>query len=107
MAKYYGAVGFAKTEEIRPGVNSEKITEIHYRGDVLQNIRKLENANQVNDNITVSNRISIVADAYAEQNFHSIRYAEYMGARWKVLTVEVQRPRLIMTLGGVWNGKQA
>lgn len=107
MAKYYGAVGFAKTEEIRPGVNAENIDEIHYCGDILQNIRKLENTNQVNDNITVSNRISIVADAYAEQNFHSIRYAEYMGARWKVLTVEVQRPRLILTLGGVWNGKQA
>ena len=107
MAKYYGAVGFAKTVEIRPGVSREEISVGYYYGDIIQNIRKLDTTDQVNDNVTVSNRISIVADPYANQNFHSIRFAEFMGAKWKVTNVEVQRPRLILTLGGVWNGQQA
>lgn len=107
MAKYYGVVGFAETKETRPGVWVEDITEREYYGDIIQNIRKLETSDQVNDNVNVSNRISIVSDPYANQNFHSIRFAEFMGTRWKVSNVEVQYPRLILTLGGVWNGEQA
>ena len=107
MAKYYGSVGFAETKEIRPGVWKPDITERKYYGDIIQNIRKLESSDQVNDDINVSNRLSIVSDPYAYQNFHAIRYAEFMGTRWKVSNVEVQYPRLILTLGGVWNGEQA
>lgn len=107
MAKYYGSVGFAESKEIRPGVWKPDITERKYYGDIIQNIRKLESSDQVNDDINVSNRLSIVSDPYANQNFHAIRYAEFMDTRWKVSSVEVQYPRLILTLGGVWNGEQA
>lgn len=107
MARWYGSVGFAESKETKPGVWTPVITERTYFGEIIQNFRKLESSDQVNDDVNVSNKISIVADPYAEQNFHKIRYAEFMGAKWKVGNVEVQRPRLILTLGGVWNGKQA
>lgn len=106
MAKYCGVVGFAVTEETRPGIWTNVVTEREYYGDVLSNARRLQTIDQLNDDINVSNRISIVADAFANENFHSMRFIEYMGTVWKVTNVEVQRPRLILTLGGVYNGQR-
>ena len=107
MARFCGNVGFAETHEIRPGVWEEIITERTYYGDVVRNIRKLQSTSQLNDNVDVSNNISIVADPYAIQNFHAIRYVMFMGTKWKVLSVEVQYPRLILTAGGVYNVESA
>ena len=105
MAKWYGVIGYAETVETKPGVWKEQITERTYYGDLVRNIRKLQTADQLNDNINVANEISIVSDPYANQNFHSMRYVEFMGAKWKISNVEVQYPRLILTIGGVYNAQ--
>lgn len=107
MAKFYGNIGYAATVETTPGVWKEQITERTYFGDLLRNNRKLQTANQLNDNINVANEISIVADPFANENFHSMRYVEFMGTKWKITNVEVRFPRLILTVGGVYNGEQA
>ena len=105
MAKWYGLIGFGVTEETDPGSGlwEEIFEERNYYGDLLSNYRKLQNSGGVNDDVNIANKISIVADPFANQNFHSIRYAEFMGAKWKVTDVEVQYPRLILSLGGVYN----
>lgn len=104
MAKWFGKIGYAEQVEVVPGVWDEQIVEREYYGDVQRNFRKLQNSGEVNDDLTVANEISIVADPYAINNFYTMRYAEFHGAKWKVETVEVQYPRLILSLGGVWNG---
>lgn len=104
MAKYYGKIGFAESVESAPGVHVEKIVERNYYGELVRNSRRLQSANQLNDNINISNEISIVADPYADKNFHMMRYIEFIGTKWKISNVEVQPPRLILTAGGVWNG---
>ena len=104
MAKFYGNIGFAETVETEPGVWVEKMTVRPYYGDLVRNTRRLENSGGVNDNVNISNDISIIADPYANHNFHSIRYIEFMGAKWKVSNIEVRYPRLILTIGGVYNG---
>lgn len=104
MAKYYGPIGFAESVESAPGVHVEKIVERNYYGELVRNSRRLQSANQLNDNINISNEISIVADPYADKNFHMMRYIEFMGTKWKISNIEVQPPRLILTVGGVWNG---
>jgi hypothetical protein len=106
MAKWYGAIGYAELVETKPGVWTEQITVRNYYGDLLRNSRRLQSADQLNDNINISNEVSIVADPYANQNFHSMRYVEFMGTRWKITNVEVRYPRLILTLGGEYNGQQ-
>ena len=105
MAKFFGAIGYAVTSETKPGVYEEQIIEREYFGDVNRNIRKLENSEHLNDDINVSNEISIVSDPFANENFYSMRYAEFMGTKWKITAVEVKYPRLILTLGGVYNGQ--
>lgn len=107
MAKWYGVIGFSETVETTPGVYVEQITERHYYGDVIRNSRRLQSSDQLNDDVNVSNEISIVADPYAVQNFHTMRYIEFMGTKWKTTNVEVRYPRLILTVGGVYNGEQA
>ena len=105
MAKFYGKIGYANTVETKPGVYEEQIVERSYYGDLIRNTRRLQSADQVNDNINISNEISIVADPYATNNFHTMRYAVFMGTKWKISNVEVLYPRLILTLGGVYNGQ--
>ena len=105
MAKFYGKIGYANTVETKPGVYEEQIVERSYYGDLIRNTRRLQSADQVNDNINISNEISIVADPYATNNFHTMRYAFFMGTKWKISNVEVSYPRLILTLGGVYNGQ--
>lgn len=105
MAKFYGKIGYANTVETKPGVYEEQIVERSYYGDLIRNTRRLQSADQINDDINISNEISIVADPYATNNFHTMRYAVFMGTKWKISNVEVSYPRLILTLGGVYNGQ--
>lgn len=105
MAKFYGTIGFAETKETSPGVYNEEIVEHFYYGDLIRNNRRLQSGDKVNDDINVSNEISIVADPYANEHFYAMRYVSFMGAKWKISNVDVQYPRLILTLGGVYNGQ--
>lgn len=104
MPKFCGNIGYAISKETTPGVWIEDIVERQYFGDVYRNTRKLQSGNQVNDSIDISNEISILSDPFANENFHSMRYVIYMGAKWKVSSVEVRYPRLILTVGGLYNG---
>ncbi len=103
MAKFCGMVGFAVTDETSPGVWVKQITERQYYGDLLNNYSALQ-GNGVNDDINVRNKISIIADPFAEKNVHDIRYVTFMGAKWKISDVSVEYPRLILTVGGLYNG---
>lgn len=104
MAKFYGVVGYVESVETAPGVYTEIATKRKYYGDILKNVKKYVASEYLNDNLTISNSISILADAYAYDHFFAIRYVNWMGANWKVTEVEVQRPRLILSLGEVYNG---
>lgn len=105
MTKFYGKIGYTETKETTPGVWKEKNTERPYFGDLLRNTNKFQSSDQLNDNINISNEISIVADPYARDNFHLMRYVCFgaLDVKWKIISVEVQYPRLILTVGGVYN----
>lgn len=108
MAKFSGLIGYAEANvEVKPGVFVEKIVERPYRGDVVRNSRQLREADQINDDITVNNSISIVADQYAMNHIFAMRFVEWAGTLWSVTDVDVQSPRLILRLGGVYHGKRA
>lgn len=104
MSKFFGKIGFSDTVETYPGVYEEQITERDYYGDMLRNSRRLQSTDKVNDDINISNEISVLSDPYLDHSFHAIRYVVFMGTKWKVTNVEVAYPRLILTLGGIYNG---
>lgn len=106
MAKYYGKIGYAMSAETSPGIWTDSITERQYYGDLVRNTTsKWEKGEGLNDNLVITNSISIVADPFAYQHFHCMKYIQFAGQLWKITSVEVQRPRLILTLGGLYNGE--
>lgn len=107
MAKFYGVIGFASTVETDPGIWEETITERHYYGDVVRNMRMLQTpSSTVNDNVNISNEIIIVADPYAELNVYAMRYVEFKGNKWKITNADINYPRITLTIGGLYNVQQ-
>lgn len=109
MARFSGEVGYATSVEspANSGIWVDQITEQSYFGDVVRNTRRLMSGEHLNDDLSVNNSISIVADEYAIQHFFDIRYVRWAGTNWTVTNVEVQSPRLLLTLGSVYNGPTA
>lgn len=104
MAKFSGVIGYAIQQETAPGVWTDVVIERPYRGDILQNMNRWQASEQANDNFVIDNKLSIISDPYAYEHLQHIKYVKWMGATWKITKVEVQRPRLILTTGGLYNG---
>jgi hypothetical protein len=106
MARFHGKVGFGQTQDQGNGVHVEVIEYRIYSGDVIRDVRSSENDQKVNSDLRLSNSISIVSDAHANEHLPAIRYVEWMGTLWEVTEVEVRSPRLLLRLGGVYNGPE-
>lgn len=104
MSKYSGVIGFATSVEINPGVWEDQIEEKAYRGDILRNTRRWDDDTKINNNIKLNNRVSILSDLYLQQHIPYIKYIEWNGVKWKVGEAEINRPRIIFSLGDVYNG---
>jgi len=106
MGKYFGKIGYGESVETAPGAWEMQFVEKEVYGDVIKNKRTLIDAGDVNDDVKVSIKISFIADPFAVQNFLLIKYATYMGTLWKVTDVEEEYPRLLLTLGGLYNDER-
>ena len=105
MAKWHGVIGYVKQVEKSPGNFGFETTERKYRGDIIRNSRGWSTPSEgTNDNLTLNNQISIVADSFASDNSSFMKYVEIMGAKWKITNIEIQYPRLLLTIGGLYNG---
>lgn len=104
MAKFAGKIGFIKSVEKEPGLYENETIERSYTGDILQDIRRYNNTDVINDNLILGNRFSVVADDYVYKNMYSMKYLIWRGACWSITKVELQTPRIILTVGGVYNG---
>ena len=105
MAKFHGNIGFVEQYNSKPGVwSSERIVEREYYGDVLSSYFSARSTSETtNDELTLSNQISIVANKYAFENFQFMKYIVHMGVKWEITKVDVQYPRLVLSIGGVYN----
>lgn len=105
MAKFYGIIGYAVTKEQAPGVWVDEIIERPYTGDIIKASRRWQPNENLNANLTISETISIVADSFTLENLHSMKYVKWQGAAWNITSIEVNRPRLLLTVGGLYNGQ--
>lgn len=103
--KFYGKIGFTYQAETAPGVWEEKSEEKDVYGDVLSNVRRWETGSEINEDLTVSNRLSVVASRFIYEHLGAMRYVDWNGTTWKIKSAEIVRPRVILTLGGVYNGE--
>lgn len=105
MAKFCGEIGFAEVVQAAPGVHREQVTEHVYYGDVIKNARRYDNGGKINTDVSLNNTISVVMDDYLTNHFFAIRYVRWMGVCWSIESVEIQHPRAILTIGGIYNGE--
>ena len=103
MARYHGYVGYAIDVEAYPGVWEEQISEHEYFGDVIKNRMNIQQNGNVNAKITISNSISIIGDPFAYEHVYAMRYVTYLNKKWTITNIDLQRPRLILTIGGLYN----
>lgn len=101
--RYYGKIGYFETVETKPGLMEQKLVFKEAYGDVFRNTKRDTTGSNINDTITVSNQISIVADPYAREHFFYIKCIEWQGTLWTINSVDVQYPRLVLELGGLYN----
>lgn len=104
MAKFSGMIGYVKSVETEPGVYEDMIEEHRHYGDILQNTRRWEEGERINDALTINNRISVVADKFMRDNMYAMRYLWLYGQRWTITKVDIAVPRMVLTLGGIYNG---
>ena len=103
MAKFYGKIGYLISQQTSPGIWEESYEERSYRGDVLHNVVRFDSGDKIVDAININNRISIIADSFAKENFSYMKYVELAGVKWRITNIEIQYPRLLLTLGGIYN----
>lgn len=104
MTKYAGLVGYVVQEQTAPSVWTPVETPKRMKGDIIRQSASTQNDDKVNSDITLNHRVSLIGDAYAFSSYFNIRWIEIDGHKWEVTNVEVQRPRIIVSLGGPWNG---
>lgn len=104
MSKFAGKIGFIKSVEKVPGLYENETIERPYTGDILQDIRRYSNTEVINDDLTLGNRFSVIADSYIYDNMYAMKYLIWRGVRWSITKVELQTPRIILTVGGTYNG---
>ena len=102
MSRFYGAIGFARQEQTAPGVYSDTIVEKDYRGELIQNMVRWDSTDSVNDDMRISNTLSIIADPYSQNHISEMRYVVWLGKKWKITSVTVEHPRLKLELGGLY-----
>ena len=107
MTKFAGLIGFVITEESEPGVYEPVTRSKKYYGEVIRNYRRWESSTQINDSVSISNQISIVADKFAYENLQAMRWVEYLSAKWKINSVDVQYPRLVLEIGGLYHDRES
>jgi len=107
MARFFGIVGYGYSEETGTDIFEDVIVEIEYYGDIQKQRRRISEGESISDELTLNHSISIVADEYANNHYQAIKFVEVAGTPWTVDSVEVVSPRLLLTLGKVYNGPRA
>lgn len=106
MSKWFGKLGFVETKETELSVHSEIVTERDCYGDLTRNTRRNQSSDKVNDDISLANTLSVIADPYVQEHFCNLRYVTLYGRKWKVTDASVEYPRIVLTLGGLWHGNE-
>lgn len=107
MNQFRGKIGFSIPVNKGHGIYDNSVVERTYRGDILSQSRKLDAGTNINDNIDMNIRLSILSDDFLNVHLSQITYVHYMGGVWKVKSIEPSRPRIVLALGGVYNGPMA
>lgn len=104
MARFAGLVGYVTQEETSPGIWSSVEKSVMMKGELIRQSSNNRDAGKVNSDITLNHRVSLMGDSYSFDNYYNIKWVMVDKVKWEVSSIEIQRPRLILAIGGLWNG---
>ena len=104
MTKCSGVIGYILSVETQPGIWTGVPTEKNYYGDVVRDNRKIVDNNQINDSLNINNNISILSNKFMLENLAFMKFITFMSSKWKINSVDIIPPRIIITIGGLYNG---
>ena len=103
--RWYGRIGFTVDSDETFGIFEKTTTAKPYYGDVLYLRPRWEaRDNSTNNDLVANVQLSVVADDFAIRNSSYMTWAEYMGAKWCITSIEVVFPRILINLGSVYTG---
>lgn len=111
MSKWCGKIGLAicaeEDPENNPGVWTDIIKEVPAKGEIIKtSYRYQSNTDSTNDDISLNMSLSIISNTYLTNNFQSIKYITYKNGVWSVTGVSLENRRLILSIGGIYNGER-
>lgn len=103
--KFSGKAGFRIDDvEIEPGVYKPQVVVKAIKGSVVSNSYQHQNSDKSTiDNVRITNQLSIVANQFLNKHITNLMYVEFQGVKWKVESFDIQPPRVVVSLGGVYN----
>ena len=106
MAKYRK---LSRTSSQRKALLRGQVTQLLVNGKIVTteaNRWDIQPSGGVNDDLNSNHSVSVIMDPFMSENYQLIKYVRFMGVAWKVKTAELSYPRIKLTLGGEYNGKQ-
>lgn len=103
--KYVGNIGFLSSNtEVTGGIATQPIISKRYFGEIITTSSRLQTQDKINPDVTINNSIAILLDGYLNNNLSNIVYVEFLNKKWSVSSIELRHPRVILSLGGLYNG---
>jgi hypothetical protein len=104
MNRYSGVIGIRRPPvEVEPGIFEDVIEEVAITGSIYRRPARWAIGETAQDTLQMNQVISVVAPENIQNSLDGIVYATYQGRRWAVRSIEYNRPRLELSLGGTYN----
>lgn len=106
--KFSGKAGFRIDDvETEHGVYEPIVVVKAIKGSVVINHYQHQNSDKSTiDNVRITNQLSIVANQFLNEHISNLMYIEFQGVKWKVESFDIRPPRVVVSLGGVYNEQQ-
>ena len=102
--KWYGEIGFEMQKETTPGVYDSEFVKRNYYGDTKTLSTRWNTTENLHDDIRLVTKISVMADPFLFEQFPFMKYITFSGHKWTITDIVPNRPRIELTLGGLYNG---
>jgi hypothetical protein len=103
MSKFWGPIGINRGfQETGPGIIDNVIEEVYVKGEI-RNVKASWSQQTMNDTLQARHLLSVVTPEDSEIDFNEVVYIVWQGHKWAVTSIQYNRPRVELTLGGLYN----
>ena len=104
MSKFWGPIGINRGPvQTAPGILEVVIEELEVSGEMRQLQLRWPQA-RMQEGLSANHVLSIVTPEDSDIDFTEVVYIVWQSRKWSVTSIQYKRPRVELTLGGLYNG---